>query len=71
MSEGDRIPPPSTAERLVWMSEYGSSIDLNYGEDNNLWECSWITSGKRYTAFSKWPATAVAEALRRAGVALA
>src|SRR5687767_125704 len=34
------------------MQEHGQSFTLNWGEDNALWECSWI-SGKRYTGFSR------------------
>ncbi len=37
---------------LTWMKDKGSSVLLNWGEDGNLWECSWITGGKRYTGHS-------------------
>jgi hypothetical protein len=39
------------AARLEEMKAKGSSIVLNWAEDDNLWECSWISSGKRYTGF--------------------
>jgi len=35
---------------LEWMAIHGSSVLLNWGEDDNQWECSWITSGTRFTA---------------------
>lgn len=38
---------------LSLMKTYGSSVILNWGEDNDAWECSWITDGKRYTDFSR------------------
>jgi hypothetical protein len=36
---------------LTWMKDKGTSVLLNWGEDDNVWECSWITGGKRYTGF--------------------
>lgn len=50
-------------EVLTSMADHGSSVILNWGEDNNLWECSWIVRGKRYTGFSKSPLVAVEEAV--------
>lgn len=35
---------------LGWMAAHSQSIGLNYGEDNQQWECSWITGGERFTA---------------------
>lgn len=35
---------------LGWMAAHGQSVVLNYGEDNQQWECSWITGDERYTA---------------------
>lgn len=43
-AESNAIP-----RALTWMKDAGSSVLLNWGEDDNLWECSWITGGKRYT----------------------
>jgi len=40
-------------DTLLWMRDRGSSVDLNYGEDNDIWETSWITSGVRYVGISK------------------
>ena len=34
---------------LEWMAAHGQSVLLNYGEDDQHWECSWITSGERFT----------------------
>ena len=48
---------------LFEMSRQGSSVLLNWGEDNNLWECSWITGGKRYTGFSQFPDLAVLDCI--------
>jgi len=53
----------SVEEALQWMKVHGSSVCLNYGEDNDLWECSWITSGKRYTGFSKEVRGAIVESM--------
>lgn len=46
------------------MSDRGTSVLLNWGEDNNLWECSWITGGKRYTGFSRFPQVAVWDCIK-------
>jgi hypothetical protein len=40
---------------LAEMAERGSSVTLNWGEDNGMWECSFITGGERYTTFSRHP----------------
>lgn len=34
---------------LSRMRLFGSSIVLTWGEDTNVWECSWITGGVRFT----------------------
>jgi hypothetical protein len=49
-------------EVAEYMRAHGQSFDLNWGEDNNLWECSWITSGKRYSGFSKSATLAICHA---------
>ncbi len=40
---------------LLFMTEHGQSVTLNWGEDDGLWECSWITSGERFTALHSDP----------------
>lgn len=45
----------SFQELLAFMQLRGSSVLLNWGEDNDAWECSWISSGKRTTAFASDP----------------
>lgn len=52
-----------TTDRLVYMQEHGSSVLLNWGEDTNLWECSWITGGERYTGVSRYLGGAVHQAM--------
>ncbi|HEY8691119.1 MAG TPA: hypothetical protein VIR57_00110 [Chloroflexota bacterium] len=46
-------------DKLYDMQHEGSSVTLNWGEDNGLWECSWITGGKRFTGFSSDPEDAL------------
>jgi hypothetical protein len=36
------------------MKAAGNSLVLSWGEDTGLWECSWITSGKRYVGVSRF-----------------
>ena len=38
--------------QLAFMQEHGSSVTLNWGEDTGDWECSWITSGDRFSGYS-------------------
>lgn len=33
---------------LLFMAHKGSSVELNWGEDTDAWECSWITGGTRF-----------------------
>jgi predicted Zn-dependent protease len=51
---------------LVQMTEYSSSVDLNWGEDTEQWEASWVVGGQRYTAFSDEPETAIRQCVRKA-----
>jgi hypothetical protein len=51
---------------LIHMREHGSSVILNWGEDNDLWEASFISGGIRYTAFSISPLVAAREAHEKA-----
>lgn len=49
---------------LEYMREHGQSVLLNWGEDDNLWECSWITGGTRCTGFTnREPIQAVLQCL--------
>lgn len=42
------------SERLAYeiedLKSQGSSLIMNWGEDNGCWEVSWITGGVRFTA---------------------
>jgi len=54
----------SFEETLTKMQKHGQSVMLTWGEDTEAWECSWITGGKRYTAFDRYPAMAAIKAER-------
>lgn len=54
----------SVEMRLEFMRRSGSSVLLNWGEDNDAWECSWISDGIRYSGFSATMGDAVHQALR-------
>jgi len=45
------------------MAHHGSSVLLNWGEDNKAWECSWITGGSRFTGFDANPCQAAIHAI--------
>lgn len=60
---GAHVPITSV---LMEMTRLGSSVLLNWGEDDNLWECSWITGGKRYTAFDLILDSAVRQCVQEA-----
>lgn len=51
---------------LEWMRAHGSSVLLNWGEDPDAWECSWITGGKRYTGCQVKMRSALLECLNKA-----
>ena len=42
----------SLSEQIAYMQAHGQSVLLNWGEDDNLWECSWITGGERFTGLT-------------------
>lgn len=47
-------------DALREMKEGSSSVLLNWSEDDgDLWECSWIVGGNRYTGLHPQPRTAV------------
>jgi len=52
-------------DMLVWMQEHGSSVVLNYGEDTEQWEASWIRDGQRHVAVRRDPAEAIADVFLR------
>ncbi len=55
-----------TLEVALHEMKLGStSVLLSWGEDDGLWECSWIVGGKRYTAHDHQPRLAVLEAVVR------
>lgn len=56
---------------LEQMQRLGSSIMLSWAEDDNLWECSWITGGKRFTEHSTNPSQAVSNCWWRGTVGFA
>jgi hypothetical protein len=51
-------------DALREMKEGSCSVLLNWSEDDGeLWECSWIVGGVRYTSHHPQPRTAVLEAV--------
>lgn len=40
--------PRDLAGLLAFMTERGSSVTLNWGEDTEQWEVAWIVGGVRY-----------------------
>ncbi len=50
-------------DALREMKEGSSSVLLNWGEEDELWECSWIVGGVRYTAHHPQPRTAILGAI--------
>jgi len=55
-------------DALRKMAAMGQSVTLNWGEDTELWECSWVTAGKRFTGFSTDPVKSVLQVLEQAEV---
>jgi len=54
----------SLSDALGWMAIHSQSVILNYGEDNCLWECSWIVPrGERFTRVERTPLEAVKSVL--------
>lgn len=48
---------------LSFMQKHGSSVLLNWGEDNNSWEASWISGGERFSDVSSSPRVALRKVL--------
>lgn len=56
----------ATVEQVLeWMKYNGSSVLLNWGEDDDCWECSWITGGIRFTGCQSGMIMAIAESLNK------
>lgn len=53
----------SLTTKLEWMAHHAQSVILNYGKDNQMWECSWIVGDKRFTSVSDAPHNAVRDIL--------
>lgn len=66
---GDDVPD-QIVRRIAWMQEHGSSVLLNWGEDDGLWECSWITGGVRHVGYSQFLELAIDAAMEKAGVTI-
>lgn len=60
------IKKDTLGDTLMAMAKHGSSVLLNWGEDDNLWECSWISSGIRFTGYGLVPEIALSECLAKA-----
>lgn len=41
------------------MKEHGSALDMNWGEDNGVWEVAWITGGTRFVGHSRFLVSAL------------
>ncbi len=53
-------------DALREMKEVSCSVLLNWSEDDGeLWECSWIVGGKRYTCHHPQPRTAILGAVTK------
>jgi hypothetical protein len=48
------------ADFLAYMKQRGSSLTLDWGDDTDQWECSWISSGDRFVGVARSPALAAA-----------
>lgn len=51
----------SAARYLAYMKERGSSLTLDWGEDSDMWECSWISGGDRFTGVARSPLRAAVD----------
>ena len=48
-------------DSIVFLKNHSCSFMLNWGEDNDVWECSVISSGERLSAFNHSMFEAVTE----------
>lgn len=67
---GDSVIAHPLVDVLETMAERGTSVTLNWGEDNNLWEVCWITNGKRHVGFGRTPVLGVLDCIRSYSVFL-
>jgi carbon monoxide dehydrogenase subunit G len=51
---------------LDWMMMHGEGVLLNWGEDEDLWECLWYFGGRQITGASRSLIEAVSECLSSA-----
>ena len=47
---------------LAYLQEHGSYVSLNWDEEDRLWECEWITGGRRFSELAMTPAQAITRA---------
>ena len=48
-------------DSIVFLKNHSCSFMLNWGEDNDVWECSVISSGERLSVFNSSMFAAVTE----------
>lgn len=60
LADAERL---DVSQLLAFMQKHGSSVELNWGEDNAIWEASWITGGERFTGVSSAPRVALRRAI--------
>jgi hypothetical protein len=51
---------------LQRLKRFGTSIELSWGEDDDLWTLTWISGGKRYTAEGNDPEALFGEVMNQA-----
>jgi hypothetical protein len=55
----------AAARYIAWLKERASSVELNWGEDTAMWECSVISGGDRFTGVAHDPYSAAMECYER------
>lgn len=58
-------PAQRTFMLLAFMAQHGQSVIVGWGEDDGLWECSWISGGERFTSHKKYVEGAVESTARK------
>jgi hypothetical protein len=59
--------PAATLVLIARAQARGSSLIMNYGEDTDTWEVSWITGGRRYVGVHRRLEHALCLAVAKAG----